>query len=1151
MNTMKQFRFNMWHNALRASAFVLMLSAATMAQAQSAGEAGNTKATPAAVKKTSKKALPTYEMKEVSGVVYDAATHQVLPGVRVQSLGNSRYSTLTDENGAYTIKVPTFVTALYIAADQYNGLQIGLNKENKAPDAFLHIADLKNGYGDNVEVLSRNVATLNLTSSATADGEIEKQLNSSVRTINRGGLPSQGAAMFMNGINSINVNAQPLVIIDGVIWDMQYDRTTLHEGFYNNVLSLLDPEDIEDIQVLRNGTALYGAEGANGVILINTKRGKSMATRINIRVYGGFEQKPSLTPMMDAGQYRNYVSEFLGTTTAAENNSGMSTDLAFLNPSSFYYPMYNNQTDWQKDLYRNAFTHNYRVGVQGGDDVAKYNLSLGYSSSQATAKNNDFNRLNIRFNTDINMFKNLTTQLDMGYVRTAFNVLDNGWSEDLVHQNISSPNVLGLIQSPFLSKYTWYTTFNEAGTNLILKETDKILGGKDFTEANSPYLFASRFGYEGLANPYWILENGKGSNKNYQEQTQFFMNIAPKYAINRYLTISDRFSYMLMRVNERLYMPKFGTPEKEVEGLGAVQSVLKSQFSKETTLFNDFRVDWKRNFGKHNVNIFGGFRIASYGYSNSFMTSYNNDNDKLPNMNSSQQYKDNGGTNDNWVNLSYYLNAEYNFRNRYFLQGIVSAEASSRFGKDAEQGLKVAGVRWGIFPSLQGAWVLTNEDWFNVKGIDHLKLTAGVEMSGNDNIDYYAARTYFANKKFLDKLTGLELTNIANGAIQWETTYRRTAGLDGHFLNNRLNLGIHYFNNLTTHLLTRKSVSDVTGLGFMWANDGKMKNQGVEFNVNTVLLNKKNWKWQLGFGVGHYTNEITELAVNNLNEVRSYPLDANGKRQVDGEGNEIRNVLHGNVTNVYGANVLTAVGHAVGSFYGYQTDKNAPVFRNDAEASQAGLYGYLKYPTGLAEQPYRNFQAGDMHFIDQNGDGWINEADMVVIGNPNPDIFGNIWTSLSWKDLTLDMTFKYCLGNDVFNYQRMQLESANNIWNQTTAVCNRWKAAVGTDTNVEIPRAMAASSTQWVNNERFSDRWIEDGSYLKLSNIRLTYKIPVSTSWLMGLNVWGEANNVFTITKYLGQDPEVCTSNSVLYQGIDTGLLPVNRSFNLGVTINL
>ena len=1093
------------------------------------------------VKKPVKKsALPQYEMKEVKGVVLDEATKQPMGGVRVQALDNSYYSTLTEENGTYTIKVPVFVTALYVSAPDYNGVQVSIKKNNEVPTAYLDKDILPKLYNNGTSILDHRVATMPESSSTTVDGEIEKKLASSVYTVNRNGMPVQGSAMFINGINSLNINAQPLVVVDGVIWDMQYDRKALHTGFYNNILSLIDTEDIESVEVVNNGTALYGAQGANGVIVIKTKRGHSMATKINIRVYGGVEMKPELMSMMNANQYRNYVTEFLGTTKYAENLSGMSSNIAFMNPNSFYYPQYNNQTDWQKDLYRAAWTQNYRVNVQGGDDVAKYALALGYTKSDATIKENSFNRLNIRFNTDVNLFRNFDTELDMGFVRTAYDLLDNGWAESYFDRNISSVNVLGTIQSPFLSKYTWFTTFDDATGKLTLRETDKILGGKDYNSSSTtnPFLFAKQFGYEGLANPYWILSNGPGDNKNYQEQTQFFMNIAPRYAINRYLTISDRFSYILTRINERLYMPYTGTPDKEVEGLGTVNSILQSQFAKETTLFNDLRIEWKRVFAAHTIDLIGGFRFASYSYSNSTAKSYNNDNDKMPNMSYQQQYKENGGTNDTWRSLTYYLNADYNYKNRYFARFIVSAEASSRFGKDAKKGLKMCGVPWGIFPSLQFGWVMSNEEWFTTKAFDYVKLGAGWEMSGNDNVDYYAARTYFANQKFLDKLTGLELSNIENGAIQWETNYRWNLGLSLRTLHNRLGVDVNFFAGRTTDLINRKSVSDITGLGFMWANDGELKNKGVEVNLNGVLFTNKDWKWQAGASLGHFKNEITALADNKLNEVISYSLAADGSR-------DQKNVLRGYITNVYGANVLTMVGESAGIFYGYQTKG---VFATDAEAKSAGKYGYLRYPTGLKEQPYRNFQAGDVHFVDQNGDGWINEADMVKIGDATPKLYGNFWTSLTWKDLTLDVCFKYSLGNDIFNYQRMQLESANNIWNQTTAVCNRWRAE-GQQT--DMPRTMCSTSDQWVDNERFSDRWVEDGSYLKLKNIRLTYRLPLNLSWLEGLKVWVEGNNLFTATKYLGQDPETSCSNSVLYRGIDTGMLNCNKNVNFGVTINL
>ena len=1133
---MNKKNLHIMQGALRAGVCLFMLSGPCVLSAQTVSGSAPAQSS------SSSRPSSRYEMKEISGFVYDAATGAPLAGAKVQALNNRYYTALTDDKGAYVIKVPEFVTSLYVDLEgDYNPVQIAL-KGVSGQNARLYSSSLERLYSDGTSLYHRPEMSVSNSSSLTIENDIENRLNASVRTINRGGEPAQGAAMFVNGLNSLNANAQPLVVVDGVIWDMQYDRSALHEGFVNNIFNILDTEDIENVRFLKNGTALYGARGGNGVVEITTKRGRSMVTRINIRAFGGFELTPGRTDMMNAGQYRNYVTEFLGTTAAArdyfKNSSGSVPPFMNEDPNYLLYPIYHNETDWQKGLYKTAFTQNYKVSVEGGDDVAMYNLSLGYSQSDATAKRTDFNRLNIRFNTDINMFKNFTTGLDLSYSRNAYNLRDNGWAEDYSASNISSPNVLGLIQSPFISPYAHYVLYDGG---LSVEHTDKIYSGKNYTDANNPYRFAQSFGYSGLVNPYWILQNGQGDNKNFLEQTQFSINVAPKYQINSYLSVSDRFSYILNRINEKYYLPNDGTPAKSVEGLGEVKSVMRSQFSKETSLYNDLRVDWKRVFGAHSVNLFGGFRISSFSYGNSYIRGYNNDNDKMPNMSMSLQYKDYGGVNDTWTNLSYYLNADYNYRNKYFLTAGASMEASSRFGKEASSGIKLAGVKWGLFPTVQAAWLISSEDWFKVPSVNYLKLTAGYEESGNDNVDYYAARTYFANTKFMDKATALKLANIQNPTIQWETTRRVNVGLESSMLDNRLSFGVHYYWSRTSDLLTRKSVSDITGLTSMWANDGALENRGVEFNAHAVLLNRRDWKWQAGFTVGHYQNEITALPETSLNYIKTYALDADGRRIASSEQR-----LHGYTSSIYGTNnVLTAVGLPVGVFYGYRT---AGVFATDAEASTAGKYGYLRYPTGLIQSPYRNFKAGDVRFVDQNGDGWISEADMVQIGDPNPDIFGNLYTSLSWKGLTLSLDFKYSLGNDVFNYQRSQLEGANNIYNQTTAVVNRWKYS-GQQT--DIPRTMASDNDEWVNNERFSDRWIEDGSYLKLKKVRLTYRVPLSLSWLQGLSVWGEANNVFTVTKYLGSDPEFSAGNSVLYQGIDAGWLSQGRSFNFGVTINL
>ncbi len=1059
------------------------------------------------------KTAPKWEMKTVEGRILDAATKAPIDGARVEAYGHPRYSTMTDENGHYQLQVPRFTTSIYATVPLYNDVQVAITPQGTA-NALMYSNFLKPVYQPLTTITSVNKIEVDMSSATSIDTHIENDLAADVHSIHRTGLQGQGAAMFIRGLNSLNLNAQPLFIVDGVMMDLQLDRISIHDGFFNNILAGIDPEDIESVEVMKNATALYGARGANGVIIITTKRGHSMATRINASVFAGVELAPNYTPMMNGTQYKNYVSELVGTTEYGLKHSSAAYSIPFLNdnPDYYWYPMYHNNTDWNKDLYRTALTQNYKVNVQGGDDVAMYGLSLGYAKAQSTAKENDFSRLNIRFNTDIKLVRNLSTQLDVAYSRLNYSLRDNGWAENYESSTISSPNVLGLIQSPFLSKYGYYT-----GDDLKL-HLSSVYAGKYVNDDNYPFDFASKYGNNAaLANPYWILENGSGENKNSEEVTLFSLNVMPKWEINPHLTISNRFAYLLNRTSEKYYLPEAGIPVYNLEGLGDVTSEIRSFFGKETSVFEDFRINWHANYGAHDLHALGGFRFTNNTYSDNYMRGYNSGNDKMPDMKNSSAFRNVDGNNDEWRNLAYYAEAGYNYMNKYFALASMSLESSSRFGKETSEGLKLFGVKWGFFPSLQLGWVISNEPWMqHLGGVEHLKLTIGMDESGNDAIPYSLSRTYFQSTEFLKEATALYLVNIENPKIQWETTRRFNAAVNGSFLHNRLQAGVDFYIATTRNLLTLKGNNYMTGLGAYWTNGGRLRNIGAEVHTHALLVNAQKLKWQVGTSLGHYKNEIRQLP----------------------EGSY--------TTTIYGAEIKTAVGHAAGLFYGYKTEG---VFATDAEAaSAAGGSDYLKFPTGIKNNPYKNFQAGDVHFTDLDGNGIINDADKTIIGDPNPDIYGNIYSFLQLGRWTLDINFKYSLGNDTYNYQRSKLESLNGFYNQTIAAVNRW---TNEGQKTTMPRAGATTSEYWVDNERFSDRWIEDGSYLKLKNVRLTYALPLTLSWIQGLTIWAEANNLFTLSKYSGEDPEFSCGNSILYQGIDAGLLPVNRSFNLGIKINL
>ena len=1063
-----------------------------------------------------------YPMMTLKGKVTDVATKSPLAGVQLRSLGNEHYTAMTEEDGTFVIKVPTFTTSLYVFAPQYMSQQVAVVAGDSTQTIAVKMLSDKFAamYGTGTNYTARRTAQIDRFG-VTVDNEIANELGADVRSIMHSAAVEGGASMFIRGLNSITADAQPLVVIDGIEQDMQRDRSSLHAGQFNNILANISPDDIEKVTVLKNATALYGARGGNGVILIETKRGHSMATRIDANISVGATLLPKTLSVMDATQYRVYATELMGTPAIQQAiqqqklRQGVDAlTFHFLNDKTRaegnpYYETYHQNTDWTDEVYRTALTQNYSINVQGGDDIGMYNLSVGYVKANKTVKESSFDRMNVRFNTDINILWNLKTKFDISIARTNTTLYDDGLPASLTSGTVTSPTNLALIKSPLVAPYQYNTLINggRGGFTSLLSDADDI-----FTSLGDGY---------SLGNPVALFENGEGDNKNKAETTYFNVHVTPSYQFARGFNLLADVSYTLNRNAQRYFRPNVGMPSFEVDGLGSVTSLVGSMFAKQENFVAKLQLDWGKQFGAHTVNAFVGGRYNYFSYDNSDLNTEfrTRQPDKNPQL-SLDGYPGIQGVSDVWKNMQWYGNVDYNYMNRYFVTLSLLAEANSRFGEDAD-GLKLFGVKWALFPSVQLGWVLTNESWFpKHAGINYLRVNAGFDVSGNDHISNYAARTSFTHVKYNSIINGLQLTNIGNDMIQWETTKKLNFGFESFLLDNRVAVGFDYYIHNTSNLLTLKSFSNpVGGINNYWSNGGKLQNTGFEATFSVKPVATKDWTLELGASLGHYVNKVKELP--------------------DGDY----------TTSLYGEdNILTSVGNPIAMFYGYETDG---VFKDDA-AARVGIAttenpeGYLLMRDNTGN-PYF-FKAGDMHFVDQNNDGVIDQKDKTIIGNPNPDIYGNIFLNATWKNLSLNVGFNYSLGNDVYNYQRSVLNSGSTFYNQQVAEVNRWRYE---GQEASLPRANYGDP---MGNNRFSDRWIEDGSYLRLKTVRLAYQIPVPsswTSWLQGLSVWAEAQNLVTLTKYLGTDPEFSIGNGVFYQGIDNGILSQSRSFTAGVKINL
>ena len=630
----------------------------------------------------------------VSGRVFAVTSGTPLGGALVSVSGYDGYSTLTEEDGTYKLDVPEFATALTVTAPDYNSVRVGINQSGKLRDVTLYSSVMRSAYSADDNILNTVVAdkfdyspSLNITS------EIGDQLGANVRTISRGGTPGIGNFMMMNGINSLHSNAQPLIVIDGVIVDQQYDRTMVHDGFYNDILTSFNVNEIKSVKVMANGTAIYGAKGANGVILIETKRNTSLATKIDATVSAGITLLPKSLPMMSGSQFKTYASDLLKTTgTNLSEFQFLTSD-----PNNYYYNKYNNNTDWNDVIYREAFSQNYGISVQGGDEVASYFLALGYNGAQSVLEDNDVNRLNIRFNTDINMFKHLFIRFDASYSNVTRNLKDQGAPEGYNEGTVTSVNYLGLVKSPMLSPYAYSNG----------KISDVAFDNNDEDYLDQALASIGNVNYR-LANPASINEYGTAQNKNYFENSYLNIAITPRWQFNKHLSLSSLFSYTLTNTNDKYYVPINGVPDYYVSSIGlTVENEIRSLYSSQNSITSDTKIEWGNQYGAHSIDLLGGFRYMNDRYKVDTQLGYNTGSDKTPFINDTQNKTTTGSTNE-WTSMSWYGQARYDYRKRYFVEGNLAIESSSRFGKEAKDGFKLAGVRWGVFPGIQAGWVLSN-----------------------------------------------------------------------------------------------------------------------------------------------------------------------------------------------------------------------------------------------------------------------------------------------------------------------------------------------------------------------------------------------------------------------------------------------------------
>ncbi|MDD4970359.1 MAG: SusC/RagA family TonB-linked outer membrane protein [Paludibacter sp.] len=1028
----------------------------------------------------------------LKGLVRDAHTKKPITAAQI-SVPNKNLSAVSDEKGQFTLKISSLRDVLNVSAYDYNLREVAIRGKdsvvinlysNQFSNYFKSIEGLT-GVANNSSLVSSaaSVDDVSKIPAISVDEVLQSTLGGDIHAVTRSGVAGEGSVLFIRGINSINANAQPLFVVDGVIWNNLYDVQSINKGFFSNPLDNIDVNDIENVTVIKDGTSIYGSKASNGVVIIKTKRAKSMVTKIGLNYFTGMTVRPDAMPVMNGEDFRIYASDLLKSKGVVGNDI-FRYDFLGIDPSEKQsYATNHNVTNWGNQVYQTGQTNSYLINAQGGDEKALYYFSLGLTDIKGVVKTTDMQRINFRCNADLKFTNNFNMGVNIGYSRVERTLQDDGVDY------YSSPSWVSKIKSPFLNSNSYSYT----------------------GQLTTDYARTDSFG---IGNPGAIINYSINKLKKYR----FNMGILPSFQLAPYLTLSSQFDYSLDKTIERHYIPIFFTPVKLIPEVGYSQNEISSQVMRNTAYFDETRLTFDKKINDyHHLKAILGWRYINNYYESDYAEEHNSGSNNNTTITGNNSFLKVYGINNQTNSLSNYLNTDYDYDNRFFLTGTVAMDASSRFGKETQGGVSLFGRSWGIFPAANGAWLVSSEKFMkHMNAVNFLKIRAGYGITGNDGIKDYQSLAFFTSTNFMDKANGLVLTNLSNPKIQWESTGKANVGADLGLFDNRLSLSVDFFSSNTTNLLVMKNMPDVSGLSFYWDNGGSMTNKGYEVSANLKLFNFKNFKWELGLSVGHYKNMITSLP--------------NGEYS----------------TPVYGGEVLTKVGESVGAFYGYKTNG---VFSTTAQASTAytdpitGTKGYFKIQN--IDGSYTNFEAGDAIFVDKNGDGIIDSKDKQVIGNPNPNFYGTFNSKFSYRRFTLNGLFTYSLGNDVYNYQRSQLEAGSDFSNQTTAMLGRWTA------EGQVTTQPQATYGDPLGNSRFSDRWIEDGSYIKLKTITLSYDLPIKSTYIEGISFWISANNLFTITHYLGQDPEVTAGNSVYFQGVDNGLTPSTKSFYLGIKLNL
>lgn len=1034
---------------------------------------------------------------QISGKVTDAKDGLPMPGVTVQT--QAKVGVMTDFDGSYSIKankgdVLTFsfigMTPQSVKVESDKNIDVALQEDNVALEEVVVV-----GYGtmkksDLTGAVSKLSGDRLKESIVTNVDQILQGRVAGVQVQSNSGAPGAATSIRIRGASSINLSNEPLYVIDGVPMS---GAGTSGIGFswsggsngqnMVNPLSAIAPSDIVSIDVLKDASAaaIYGSAGANGVVIVTTKRGSKGRTNITYDGSVSLQARTGKLDMMNLRQYGTYQQQLYNEGFMAN------VDQAYLDPS-----LLGKGTDWQDAVTSDAWMQNHSLSLSGGTDKTQYLASIGYTKQDGVLLNSDFERFTGRVNIDNEVNKYVKVGASLSYSRTDESIINNDGINGVVMQ--------AALMSPSVPVYDF----------------DGNYAGPETVNGSSIY------------NPVALTKD----QINTLRRERIMGNVYGQFTLNKNLNFRSEIGIDGSNSINKGFKPSYQYGQLQNTNITIVQSEAHGFFWNWMNY-----ATYNQSFGKHNINFMAGTEASKSTWENMQLQKDQLSSNDIHVIGADGEFVANSGSKDSQTKVSVFGRANYNFDDRYLLTATMRADGSSKFG---------ANHRWGYFPSFAAAWRVTSEKFMegSQNWLSNLKLRLGYGMNGNDGLPTYRfGSTMQAFPSIFG--TAYRMTNNANPDLKWEASVQYNGGIDLGLFNNRVSLTVDAYYKTTKDLLLQPSVSPVLGgsgwtdIQTPWMNIGKVDNKGIDITLNTHNIAGKDFNWSSNLTFSLNRNKVKELDA--LNTTSYSALDWYAGFQ---------------------AVSMITVGQPIGVFYGYVTDglyKDAEDLRNSAK------------PEGVEIHRTTGAWIGDIKFKDLSGpngvpDGVINEYDQTIIGDPNPDFTFGFSNTFTYKDWELGIGLTGSVGADILNYVRVKTEGLMSQWdNQATSVLNRAQLGYSdgdiynvTDPDNSFLINPDATLPRWSGNDlngnnRMSDRWIEDGSYLRIQNVSLAYNLPrslLSKAGVVNCKVYFNAQNVYTFTGYSGLDPEIGSYNQRAgLSNVDMGRYPSPRVFTLGANI--